>query len=65
MGFKVVSTCNIPFVVKGLGKRIKVLAGVEFTDKPAHTEDEIISAARDAENRRPDAQALDLHRAQD
>ena len=49
MGFKVVSTCNIPFVVKGLGKRIKVLAGVEFTDKPAHTEDEIISAARDAD----------------
>lgn len=48
MSFKVVSTCNIPFVVKDLGERIKGLAGVDFVDKPAHTEEAIISAASDA-----------------
>jgi D-3-phosphoglycerate dehydrogenase len=49
MTFKVVSTCNIPFVVKGLGERLAGLAGVVFADKPALTEDEIISAAADAD----------------
>jgi len=49
MSFKVVSTCNIPFVVKGLGERILALAGVEFVDKPSLTEEEIISAAAGAD----------------
>jgi len=49
MSFKVVSTCNIPFVVKGLGERLKEVGGVEFVDKPAHSEEEIIAAASDAD----------------
>ncbi len=49
MSFKVVSTCNIPFVVKGLGERLTALAGVEFVDKPAHSEEEIVSAASNAD----------------
>ena len=48
MSFKVVCTCNIPFVVKGLGEHIKGVEGVLFVDNPANTEDEIISAAADA-----------------
>jgi len=49
MSFKVVSTCNIPFVVKGLGERVMRLAGVEFIDKPSSTEEDIIAAASDAD----------------
>ena len=49
MSFKVVCTCNIPFVVKGLGEHIKGVEGVVFVDNPANTEDEIISAAADAD----------------
>ena len=49
MSFKVVSTCNIAFVVKGLGERVMRLAGVEFVDKPSSTEEDIIAAASDAD----------------
>ncbi len=49
MSFKVVSTCNIPFVVKNLGERFNVLEEVEFVNEPARTEEEIISAASDAD----------------
>ena len=49
MNFKVVSTCNIPFVVKDLSKRFDVLEEVEFAYKPARTEEEIISLASDAD----------------
>jgi len=49
MSFKVVSTCNIAFVVKGLGERVMKLAGVEFVDKPSFTEEDIIAAAGDAD----------------
>jgi hypothetical protein len=49
MSFKVVSTCNIAFVVKGLGEHVMRLAGVEFVDKPSFTEEDIIAAAGDAD----------------
>ncbi len=49
MSFKVVSTCNIPFVVKNLGERFKALAEVEFIDNPCLTEEDIISCAGDAD----------------
>jgi D-3-phosphoglycerate dehydrogenase len=49
MNFKVVSTCIIPFVTKGLSERIRGLEGVEFIDKPTYTEEDIILAACDAD----------------
>ncbi|MBU2608036.1 MAG: C-terminal binding protein [Chloroflexi bacterium] len=48
MSFKVVSTCNIPFVVKNLGERFHALEEVEFANKPCLTENDIISNASDA-----------------
>ena len=48
MSFKVISTCNIPFVVKNLGERYKALEEVEFVNKPCLTEEDIISNASDA-----------------
>jgi len=47
MSFKVVSTCTIIFHIDKEGFR--KLSGVEFVEKPSPTEDEIISAAHDAD----------------
>jgi len=49
MSFKVVATCNIAFVVKGLRERLEELAGVEFIDNPVSSEEGIISVTRDAD----------------
>ena len=49
MSFKVVSTAVVAFPVRNLGERIKELAGVEFVDKPSPTEEDIITATRDAD----------------
>jgi len=44
--FKVVSTCNIPFAVDvGVYRGIK---GIEYVNVPCHTEEDVISAAREA-----------------
>jgi len=47
MSFKVVSTSTIAFHIDKEG--FSKLSGVEFVDKPSATEEEIISAARDAD----------------
>ncbi len=49
MSFKVVSTGIVAFTVRGVGENLARLAGVEFVDKPSSTEEDIITAARDAD----------------
>ncbi|MFC2069941.1 C-terminal binding protein [Chloroflexota bacterium] len=49
MSFKVVSTCTVDFPVRNIDERIKELAGVEFINKPSPTEEDIITAANDAD----------------
>jgi D-3-phosphoglycerate dehydrogenase len=49
MSFKVVSTGIVAFSLRGVGKGLTELAGVEFVDKPSPTEEDIIAAASDAD----------------
>jgi D-3-phosphoglycerate dehydrogenase len=46
MVINIVSTCNIPFVIDE--HVFDKLKGVSYSNKPCHTEDEIIKAAQDA-----------------